>query len=74
MKVAVLTMFSGLSTTYSLVNVAADQIKMLLDNGVEVRCLSAKPVRTANVSESMPTAESSGKNHEYPQWSTDQMV
>ena len=28
MKVAILTMFSGLSTTYSLVNVVADQIKI----------------------------------------------
>ena len=39
MKVAILTMFSGLSTTYSLVNVAADQIKMLLRNGVDVKVL-----------------------------------
>ena len=31
MKVAILTMFSGLATTYSLVNVVADQIKMLLE-------------------------------------------
>ena len=33
MKVALLTMFSGLSPTYSLVNVAADQIRMLLEAG-----------------------------------------
>ena len=33
MKVALLTMFSGLSPTYSLVNVAADQIRMLLQAG-----------------------------------------
>ena len=39
MKVAVLTMFSGLATTYSLVNVVADQIKMLLDAQVEVKIL-----------------------------------
>ena len=34
MKAAILTMFSGLSSTYSLVNVVADQIRMLLDAGV----------------------------------------
>ncbi len=39
MKVAILTMFSGLSTTYSLVNVVADQIKMLLDAQVELKVL-----------------------------------
>ena len=39
MKVAILTMFSGLSTTYSLVNVVADQIKMLLDANVSVKVL-----------------------------------
>lgn len=39
MKVAILTMFSGLSATYSLVNVVADQIRMLLDRGVDVKVL-----------------------------------
>lgn len=39
MKVAILTMFSGLSTTYSLVNVVADQIQMLLQAGVSVKLL-----------------------------------
>lgn len=39
MKVAILTMFSGLSTTYSLVNVVADQIKMLLMSDIEVKVL-----------------------------------
>ena len=39
MKVAILTMFSGLSTTYSLVNVVADQIKMLLEAQVELKIL-----------------------------------
>lgn len=39
MKVAILTMFSGLSTTYSLVNVVADQIEMLLQANVEVKVL-----------------------------------
>ena len=39
MKVALLTMFSGLSPTYSLVNVAADQIRMLLQAGVAVKML-----------------------------------
>lgn len=39
MKVAILTMFSGLSTTYSLVNVVADQIKMLLEAQVKLKIL-----------------------------------
>ena len=39
MKVAILTMFSGLATTYSLVNVVADQIKMLLEAQVSVKVL-----------------------------------
>lgn len=51
MKVAILTMFSGLSATYSLVNVVADQIGMLLEAGVEVKVL---------VSESCPDGERSG--------------
>lgn len=36
MKIAILTMFNGLSSTYSLVNVVASHIKMMLDNDVEV--------------------------------------
>lgn len=51
MKVAVLTMFAGLSTTYSLVNVVADQIKMLLKSNVKVKVL---------VSESCPDSERKG--------------
>lgn len=39
MKVAILTMFSGLSTTYSLVNVVADQLKMLLSADMDVKVL-----------------------------------
>ena len=39
MTVAILTMFNGLSTTYSLVNVVADQLQMLLDAGIPVRLL-----------------------------------
>ncbi|HHV12918.1 MAG TPA: glycosyltransferase [Clostridiales bacterium] len=39
MKVGILTMFNGLATVYSLVNVVADHIKMLLDEGIEVRLL-----------------------------------
>jgi glycosyltransferase involved in cell wall biosynthesis len=39
LKVAVLTMFNGLNTTYSLVNVVAEHLKMLLDAGVETRVL-----------------------------------
>lgn len=51
MKVAILTMFSGLSTTYSLVNVVADQIEMLLRANVPVKVL---------VSETCPDKERTG--------------
>lgn len=51
MKVAILTMFSGLSATYSLVNVVADQIEMLLQANVEVKVL---------VSETCPDSERTG--------------
>lgn len=51
MKVAILTMFSGLSATYSLVNVVADQIKMLLQSDVKVKVL---------VSETCPDDERTG--------------
>lgn len=36
MKIAILTMFNGLSTTYSLVNVVSTHIKMMLDNNIDV--------------------------------------
>ena len=39
MKGAILTMFNGLSKTYSLVNVVAEHIRMLLDGGEEVKVL-----------------------------------
>lgn len=39
MKVAILTMFTGLSTTYSLVNVVADQLAMLLEHEIPVKVL-----------------------------------
>lgn len=39
MKVAILTMFNGLSGTYSLVNVVAEHLRMLLDAGIETRML-----------------------------------
>ncbi|WP_284141495.1 glycosyltransferase [Virgibacillus sp. LDC-1] len=45
MKVALLTMFNGLDSTYSIVNVVAEQLRMMLDDGV-------KPVML--VSESCP--------------------
>lgn len=51
MKVAILTMFNGLSSTYSLVNVVADQIKMLLHAGISVKVL---------VSETCPDRERTG--------------
>lgn len=39
MKVALLTMFNGLNSTYSIVNVAAEHIKMLLEAGAETSIL-----------------------------------
>lgn len=51
MKVAILTMFTGLSTTYSLVNVVADQVAMLLHRGISVKVL---------VSETCPDSQRSG--------------
>lgn len=51
MKVAILTMFSGLSSTYSLVNVVADQIEMLLRANIAVKVL---------VSETCPDRERTG--------------
>ncbi len=39
MKVAVLTMFNGLSATYSLVNVVAEHLRMLLDAEIETKVL-----------------------------------
>lgn len=51
MNVAILTMFNGLSTTYSLVNVVAEHIKMLLDHGIKTKVL---------VSEDCPDNERQG--------------
>ncbi|MEG0492924.1 MAG: glycosyltransferase [Clostridia bacterium] len=51
MKIAILTMFSGLTTTYSLVNVVADHLKMLIEAGHEVKML---------VSEDCPDSERFG--------------
>lgn len=39
MKIAILTMFNGLSNTYSLVNVVREQLTMLLDDGIDVKML-----------------------------------
>ncbi|MGG1675717.1 glycosyltransferase [Neobacillus sp. NRS-1170] len=39
MKVALLTMFNGLTSTYSLVNVVAEQLRMMLDSGLEPKLL-----------------------------------
>jgi glycosyltransferase involved in cell wall biosynthesis len=39
MKIALLTMFNGLDSSYSLVNVVAEQVRMLLDANIETRIL-----------------------------------
>lgn len=39
MKVAVLTMFNGLQSTYSLVNVAAEHLRMFLDANIHIKVL-----------------------------------
>jgi len=51
MKVAVLTMFNGLSNTYSLVNVVAEHLNMLLEAGIQTKVL---------VSEDCPDREREG--------------
>lgn len=51
MKVAIVTMFSGLSSTYSLVNVVADQIQMLLQADIPIKVL---------VSETCPDSDRTG--------------
>jgi len=51
MKVAILTMFNGLNNTYSLVNVVAEHLRMLLDAGVQTKML---------VSEDCPDIERKG--------------
>ncbi|MEG0826609.1 MAG: glycosyltransferase [Bacilli bacterium] len=51
MKVAILTMFNGLSNTYSLVNVVREQLQMLLNDNIKVKML---------VSEHCPDNERSG--------------
>ena len=39
MKVALLTMFNGLTSSYSLVNIVAEQLRMLLDANIETKVL-----------------------------------
>lgn len=51
MKVAILTMFNGLTNTYSLVNVVAEHLQMLLGAGIQTRLL---------VSEECPDSEKHG--------------
>lgn len=51
MKVAILTMFNGLSKTYSLVNVVAEHLKMLLEAGIKTKVL---------VSEDCPDSDREG--------------
>lgn len=50
-KVAILTMFNGLSNTYSLVNVVREHIAMLLNNNIKVKIL---------VSEHCPDSDRTG--------------
>ncbi|MEG0994514.1 MAG: glycosyltransferase [Bacilli bacterium] len=60
MKIAILTMFNGLSNTYSLVNVVREQLQMLLDDNIKVKML---------VSEHCPDSERTGIfNDERLEW------
>lgn len=49
MKVALLTMFNGLDSTYSLVNVVAEQLRMMLDAGLEPVLLVSESCPTDNL-------------------------
>lgn len=51
MRVALLTMFNGLTSTYSLVNIVAEQLRMLLDANISTKLL---------VSEHCPESERYG--------------
>ena len=44
MRVAILTMFNGLSNTYSLVKVVAEHIKMFLDNNIDTTILVSETI------------------------------
>lgn len=48
MKVAILTMFNGITNTYSLVIVAAEQLRMLLDAGINVKFLVSENCRDSD--------------------------
>ena len=83
MKVAILTMFSGLSTTYSLVNVVADQIKVLLDANVSVKVLVCETCpdseRTGifpcqGVPERKSARHGMGQNHKHTERSANRMA
>ncbi|AYF06564.1 TPA: glycosyltransferase [Bacillus cereus] len=39
MKIAILTMFNGLTSTYSLVNVVAEHLRMFLNEGLKIKLL-----------------------------------
>lgn len=44
MKIAILTMFNGLSQTYSLVNVVSEHIKMLLENNIDTTIVVSETI------------------------------
>ena len=50
MKVGILTMFNGLERTYSLVNVVAEHIRMLLDDGIAVKLLVCEDINESEKS------------------------
>lgn len=50
MKVGILTMFNGLARTYSLVNVVAEHIRMLLDEGIAVKLLVCEDINESEKS------------------------
>ena len=53
MRIAILTMFNGLSNTYSLVNIVAEHIKMFLDNNIDTTILVSETMNDNENGESI---------------------
>lgn len=49
MKIAIMTLFNGLDSSYSLVNVVKDQVTMLLNNNIEIKILVSEHCNLDNL-------------------------